>query len=216
AALRSTPGFAPSRSRRTFSGSQSVSKASRNEVMPFAFARARMSRSSVGSWDSSAERNCSGDSTKATDVSRARFLPGFLPGFVPGFFSGFCESCFAVIGSSAILPQLRCIDGDAVVLQDPLGVLRPRDQMPLGNAQGLAVQRRLLLSRKVERGQAFAFEVLHLRPADRRGQEVDGAAPQMRRGVRLHAVGHGVDEAVEIAWTIRRPADSRPRRSAGL
>src|SRR5699024_2803183 len=141
--------------------------------MPFAFARARMSRSSAGSWDSSAERNCSGDSTKATDVSRARFLPGF--------FSGFCVSCFAVIGSSAILPQLRCIDGDAVVLQDPLGAFRPRDQMPLGNAQGLAVQRRLLLSRKVERGQAFAFEVLHLRPADRRGQEIDGAAPQMRR-----------------------------------
>src|SRR5699024_3975909 len=201
AALRSTPGFAPSHSRRTFSGSQSVSKASRNEVMPFAFARARMSRSSAGSWDSSAERNCSGDSTKATDVSRARFLPGSLPGsvpgFLPGFFSGFCESFFAVIGSSAILPQLRCIDGDAVVLQDPLGVLRPRDQMPFGNAQGLAVQRRLLLSRKVERGQAFAFEVLHLRPADRRGQEVDGAAAQMRRGVRLHAIGHGVDEAVE-------------------
>src|SRR5699024_10857753 len=192
----------PSRSRRTFSGSQSVSKASRNEVMPFAFARARMSRSSAGSWDSSAERNCSGDSTKATDVSRARFLPGFFS----GFFSGFCESFFAVIGSSAILPQLRCIDGDAVVLQDPLGVLRPRDQMPLGNAQGLAVQRRLLPSRKVERGQAFAFEVLHLRPADRRGQEVDGAAAQMRRGVRLHAVGHGVDEAVEIAWTVRRRA----------
>src|SRR5699024_12378865 len=54
------------------------------------------------------------DSTKATDVSRARFVPGSLPGsvpgFLPGFFSGFCESFFAVIGSSAILPQLRCID----------------------------------------------------------------------------------------------------------
>src|SRR5690625_6994663 len=57
--------------------------------MPFAFARARMSRSSVGSCDSSAERNCSGDSTKATDVSRARFLLGYLPGFPTGFFSDF-------------------------------------------------------------------------------------------------------------------------------
>src|SRR5699024_5711052 len=173
---RSTPGFAPSRSRRTFSGSQAGSKASRNEVMPFAFARARMSRSSAGSCDSSAERNCSGDSTKATDANRARFLLGYLPGFV----SDFCVSFFAVISSSAIPPQLRCIDGDAVVLQDALGAFRPRDQMPLGSAQGLPVHWRLQLPRQVERGQALAFEVLHVRPADRRAQEVDGAAAQMR------------------------------------
>src|SRR5699024_1642221 len=157
--------------------------------MPFAFARSRMSRPSSGSWESIAERNCSGASPKAADVSRARFLLGYLPGFPPGFVSDFCVSFFAVISSSAIPPQLRCIDGDAVVLQDALGAFRPRDQMPLGSAQGLPVPRRLQLPRQVERGQALAFEVLHVRPADRRAQEVDGAAAQMRRGARLHAVG---------------------------